>query len=224
MPITARYVRRPRKKGLLLYIWRTDLRAKGCAIEVSITKRNVEYKAMKKNTVGVFPTRNDAEKFINFVHQKFGIPHDEISFVYRNTEEQIKEVDTSEVSSKTAGEGAKKGAKVGAVVGSIGTIAAVAGVIPVIGPLFAAGPILVALGISGAVSSVISGAAVGAAAGGLIGALANLGMGEENAQEYQDMVMAGRVLVAVHSERDDEVRRAMLDHKATLVQTYRIAV
>lgn len=179
---------------------------------------------MKKHTIGVFAAREDAEKAINYIHNEFNVPNEEISYVYKNTAGQIAEVDADEVSSDTPMEGAGKGASAGAVLGAIAGVAVAAGVAPVIGPLLVAGPLLTALGVTGVVGSAAAGAVSGAAVGGLIGALMNLGVGEEKAQKYQDQVAAGNILVAVHTETENDIESVFIQNNATDVETYTIEV
>ncbi|MEK7080093.1 MAG: hypothetical protein AAB901_02275, partial [Patescibacteria group bacterium] len=152
---------------------------------------------MKKFTIGVFGAREDAEKAINRIHNELGVPSSDISYLYKNTEGDVHEIHAGDVASDTPVEGATKGAAIGGALGAIAGIAAVAGIIPVVGPLFAAGPLAVALGLTGAVGTTAAGALTGAAAGGLIGALANMGVGEENAKRYADV--AGVVRQAASS-------------------------
>lgn len=179
---------------------------------------------MKTLTIGIFNAREDAEKAINRLHAEQKIENDDISYIYRNTEGEIKELDSSEVSGKTLAEGAKKGAKVGGAVGALAGIAAVAGIIPGIGPLLVAGPLVSLLGLTGAVGAAASGAVVGAAAGGIIGALANLGVPKERAKAYSDRVEAGDILVTVNAEDTDNVERILVDCGAEDVETFRPAV
>jgi len=97
-------------------------------------------------------------------------------------------------------EGATVGASAGGVVG--GTIGLLAGIcalaIPGLGPFIAAGPIMAAL----------SGGAIGAGVGGLTGALVGLGIPEYEAKRYEGKVKEGGILISVHSENNDETRRA----------------
>ena len=179
---------------------------------------------MKKNTIGVFDSRQDAEKFINRIHNELDIDNEEISYLYKNTEGENVQVDASEISTNTPKEGAQKGAKTGAVIGAIAGLATIAGVIPVIGPLFAAGPIVTALGITGAVGTTAAGAVTGAAVGGIIGALMNMGVGKEHAKKYEDAVASGNVLVAVHSDKASEVEAAMVASDAREIQTYEVTL
>ena len=97
-------------------------------------------------------------------------------------------------------EGATVGASTGGVVG--GTIGLLAGIgalaIPGLGPFIAAGPIMAAL----------SGGAIGAVGGGLTGALIGLGIPEYEAKRYEGKVKEGGILISVHSESNDDTRRA----------------
>jgi hypothetical protein len=178
---------------------------------------------MKKHTIGVFTTREDAEKAINQIHNELGVPNEEISYLYKNTEDQVMEVDAGDVSSNTPKEGAEKGARTGAWLGAIAGVAVAAGVIPGAG-LLVAGPLLATLGITGVVGGAAAGAISGAAVGGLIGALANLGVGEEKAKRYQDRVMAGDILIAVHTDKDTDVESTMRQFGATDVETYVVQI
>jgi uncharacterized membrane protein len=70
--------------------------------------------------------------------------------------------------------------------------------IPGLGPFIAAGPIMAAL----------SGGAIGAGVGGLTGALVGLGIPEYEAKRYEGKVKEGGILISVHSESNDETKRA----------------
>jgi hypothetical protein len=64
--------------------------------------------------------------------------------------------------------------------------------------LIAAGPVMAAL----------SGAAVGAAAGGVAGGLIGLGIPELEAKRYEGKIRSGNLLISVHTENSDEIKRA----------------
>lgn len=179
---------------------------------------------MKKLTIATFANREDAEKAVNRLNNELQIRYEEISYVYRNTRNEVKEIDPSEVSSPTTAEGAVSGAKVGGTVGAIAGIATVAGMIPVVGPIFAAGPLVAALGLTGAIGATAAGAVTGAAAGGLIGALVNMGVGEENAKRYADRVTSGNVLVAVHTDESVDAAKVMVSCGASDVEVFTPAV
>jgi hypothetical protein len=99
-----------------------------------------------------------------------------------------------------APEGAVAGAGIGGTTG--GVLGLLAGIgtlaIPGVGPLIAAGPIMAAL----------SGIAVGATVGGLTGALIGMGIPELEAKRYEGKLASGNVLLSIHAEDSDEVKRA----------------
>ena len=70
--------------------------------------------------------------------------------------------------------------------------------IPGVGPFIAAGPIMAAL----------AGVGVGAAVGGLTGALVGMGIPEYEAKRYEGKIKEGNILISVHSENSDEIKRA----------------
>ena len=95
---------------------------------------------------------------------------------------------------------AKNGAGAGAVVGTGigGTVGLLAGLgiimIPGIGPIIAAGPLVAALTGAGV------GAAAGAAVGGLVGALTRIGVPEHDAHFFAELVRRGGTLLMVRAE------------------------
>ena len=60
----------------------------------------------------------------------------------------------------------------------------------------------------------LAGAGVGAAVGGISGALIGLGIPEYEAKQYEGKIKEGNILIAVHSENSEEVKRAkdIFDH------------
>ncbi len=99
-----------------------------------------------------------------------------------------------------APEGATIGAGTGGVVGgAIGLLAGIGALaIPGLGPFIAAGPIMATL----------SGMAAGATVGGVTGALIGLGIPELEAKRYEGKIKDGNILIAVHSENNEETKRA----------------
>jgi hypothetical protein len=99
-----------------------------------------------------------------------------------------------------APEGAMAGAGSGALLGgALGWLAGIGALaIPGVGPFVAAGPIAAAL----------SGAAVGGAVGGLTGALVGMGVPEYEAKRYEGKVKEGGILLSVHTDDGEEVKRA----------------
>ena len=99
-----------------------------------------------------------------------------------------------------APEGATTGATTGALAGgALGWLVGIGALaIPGLGPFIAAGPIMAAL----------AGAGVGGAVGGLTGALIGMGIPEYEAKRYEGRVKDGGILLSVHSDSSDEVKRA----------------
>ncbi len=99
-----------------------------------------------------------------------------------------------------APEGAITGVGAGGMVGgALGWIAGIGALaIPGVGPFIAAGPIIAAL----------SGAAIGATVGGIAGGLIGMGIPELEAKRYEGKIRSGNILIAVHAEDSDEVKRA----------------
>jgi hypothetical protein len=99
-----------------------------------------------------------------------------------------------------APEGAATGGVTGGVLGgALGWLVGIGALaIPGVGPFIAAGPIMAALG----------GAAVGGAVGGIAGALVGLGIPEYEAKRYEGKIKTGNILISVHAEDSDEIKRA----------------
>jgi hypothetical protein len=98
-----------------------------------------------------------------------------------------------------APEGAVTGASTGGVVGGVlGWLVGIGALaIPGLGPFIAAGPLMAAL----------SGVGLGAATGGLVGALVGMGIPEYEAKRYEARLREGRILLSVHCNDSDEVKR-----------------
>jgi hypothetical protein len=99
-----------------------------------------------------------------------------------------------------APEGTTTGAVAGGAVG--GTLGLLAGIgalaIPGVGPFIAAGPIMGAL----------AGLGAGGAIGGLVGALVGMGIPEYEAKRYEGRIKSGGILLSVHCDNSDWVKRA----------------
>lgn len=175
---------------------------------------------MKKIIVTTFKTKDSAEQAVTRLHQELDIATDEISYVYRNPDGEVTEVDADDVAGTSTTEGAVKGAEVGGAVGALAGLATVAGLIPVIGPIVAAGPIVTALGLTGAVGTTVAGAVTGALAGGIIGALTNLGVSKEEAEAYEQAILAGDILIMVHSDKEDEIVSVFEEAGSDAVRVY----
>jgi hypothetical protein len=150
----------------------------------------------KKSVICIASTRNQADTIV-YRLKDAGFASDDISVLFpdkSSTREFAHEKNTK------APEGATTGAGTGGVLGgALGWLAGIGALaIPGVGPFVAAGPIMAAL----------SGAAVGAAVGGIAGALVGLGIPEYEAKRYEGRIHAGGILISVHTDDSDEVKRA----------------
>ena len=94
----------------------------------------------------------------------------------------------------------------GAIGGALGVLAGVGLLaIPALGPFIAAGPIMAGL----------AGLGVGGAVGGVTGALIGLGIPEFEAKRYEGRLQKGGILLSVHCDTADEIKRAKDVLKAT---------
>ena len=144
--------------------------------------------------VGVFETKARADQAVADL-KAAGFTDAEIGMVHRDSEGHT--VKSGAADETNAAEGAAIGAATGAGVAGLVSLGVSFGVIPVIGPILAVGPLAAAL---------IS-AAGGAAAAGIGGALIGWGIPEEDAAYYEEEVKAGRYLVTVETgDRLDEAR------------------
>lgn len=151
-----------------------------------------------KNTAvfGIYRDRPGVEEAVNALRAA-GFRNTDISVLFPDnpgTKDFAHEKNTK------APEGATTGGVVGGVTGGvlgwlvgIGTLA-----IPGLGPFIAAGPIVAALAGAGALGTV----------GGIIGALAGMGVPEYEAKRYEGRIREGGVLLSVHCDNSDWVKRA----------------
>ena len=107
----------------------------------------------------------------------------------------------------TAPEGAVAGASSGAIIGgALGWLVGIGAIaIPGIGPFVAAGPIM----------TMLSGMGMLGAVGGFTGALVGVGIPEYEAKRYEGRIRSGGILLSVHCDNSDWVKRA----KDVLAQT-----
>jgi len=151
-----------------------------------------------KNTAvfGIYRTREQAEAGVDALIQN-GFRNEDISVLLP---ENAGTKDFAHEKQTKAPEGVTTGATAGGAIG--GTLGLLAGIgalaIPGLGPFIAAGPIM------GALAGVGSGAVVG----GLIGALVGMGIPEYEAKRYEGLIKEGGILVSVHCDNSDWVKRA----------------
>ncbi|HEY7982156.1 MAG TPA: hypothetical protein VID19_11800 [Candidatus Eremiobacteraceae bacterium] len=160
--------------------------------------------------MGVFKDRDDADKAIDDL-QRLGYGINDIS-VIMNEGTRLRAFGTEKGS--RGGEGVAVGAAAGGALGAIvagltatGSIAAVAATGGAAAPL-----------VVGPLAAALAGLGVGAAGGGILGGLVGLGIPEVRAKEYQRDLDDGGILVSVRANpgTEDEVRSALIKHKATI--------
>jgi len=151
-----------------------------------------------KNTAafGIYSSRSAAEDAIDQLRTA-GFRVEDISVLLP---ENLGSKDLRTEKSTKAPEGATTGATSGAVIG--GTLGLLAGIgtlaIPGVGPLIAAGPIMAAL----------AGIGAGGAVGGLAGSLIGAGFPEYEARRYECRVSKGGILLSVHCDDSNWVKKA----------------
>jgi hypothetical protein len=149
-----------------------------------------------KAVFGIAKSVAQAERIANGL-KAAGFSGDDISVLFPDKEGTR---DFAHEQHTKAPEGAATGAGTGGVLGgALGWLVGIGSLaIPGVGPFIAAGPIMAAL----------AGAAVGAAAGGLAGALVGLGIPEYEAKRYEGKIREGNILISVHTDDGNEVKRA----------------
>jgi hypothetical protein len=151
-----------------------------------------------KNTAvfGIFPTIAATEAAVDVLRCS-GFRTEDISALLPDNQGTK---DFAHQKGTKAPEGAVTGASAGLVLGgALGWLAGTGALaIPGVGPLIAAGPILGAL----------SGVGVGTVAGGIVGALVGMGIPEYEAKRYEGRVRTGKILISVHCDDSEWVRRA----------------
>ncbi|MFA5136433.1 MAG: low temperature-induced protein [Patescibacteria group bacterium] len=173
---------------------------------------------MAVTVFGIFKNEIDAEAAIKKLEALNYSPKD-LSVV-------MKDVKKTEGDNPTAVESLSKGALAGAVAGgaAVGLAGLLVGIgavtIPGIGGLLVAGPVATAFGLTGAAAATTTGAVTGLVAGGFVGALVNLGFSQSEAQQYEEEIRGGGILLAVPTRdmRTAEVRKILEDHNASGVR------
>lgn len=164
---------------------------------------------MPKTIISAFSSIEEAENAIAILKSE-GYDPKQMTVMMKDKEivEQVAD-DTGTMVATGAVEGATTGGMLGGLAGLLVGVGAI--VIPGIGPFLAAGPLVTALGLTGAAATTVSGAATGAVAGGLIGALMGLGLSEEEATVYETTIKKGGIVVAVPTMDDGAHVSQVLD-------------
>jgi hypothetical protein len=153
--------------------------------------------AKKVAVLGIYSTRGAVENATDSLI-KAGFRTADISLLLPESLGGTKVMGTEKATK--APEGAAAGVTAGGVIG--GTLGLLAGVgllaIPGLGPFIAAGPIMAGL----------AGLGVGGAVGGVTGALIGIGMPEFEAKRYEGRLQKGGILLSVHCDTAEEIKRA----------------
>lgn len=150
-----------------------------------------------KNTAvfGIYPSRLAVEEAVEHFRAA-GFRNTDISVLFQDnqgTKDFAHEKNTKAPEGVTTG--VLAGGITGGVLGWLVGIGALA--IPGLGPFIAAGPIVAALAGAGAVGTL----------GGVVGALAGMGIPEYEAKRYEGRIREGGVLLSVHCDSSDWVKR-----------------
>jgi len=150
-----------------------------------------------RSVFGMYLSSKEAESAVN-VFSNAGFTASDISVLRREKfeSEEKPATDNNTKAPEAAVVGAGSGAAVGGALGWLLGIGAL--VIPGIGPVLAAGPIV----------TVLAGIGVGGAIGGFAGCLVGVGIPEQEAKIYEGTLKKGGVLVAAHCESSDDLKRA----------------
>jgi hypothetical protein len=151
----------------------------------------------KVGVFGIYSTRTAVENATDSL-VKVGFPASDVSVLLPESLGGPKDMGTEKATK--APEGATAGVTTGGVIG--GTLGVLAGVgllaIPGLGPFIAAGPIMAGL----------AGLGVGGVVGGFTGALIGMGIPEFEAKRYEGRLQKGGILLSVHCDTSEEIKRA----------------
>ncbi|MGO4883839.1 MAG: quinol:electron acceptor oxidoreductase subunit ActD [Bryobacteraceae bacterium] len=149
-----------------------------------------------KAVFGIYPSRISVEEAVEALRAA-GFRGTDISVLFQENQGSK---DFAHEKNTKAPEGATAGGIVGGISGGVlGWLTGIGALaIPGLGPLIAAGPIVAALAGVGAVGAV----------GGFIGAMVGMGLPEYEAKRFEGRIKQGGVLMSVHCDNDDWVKRA----------------
>jgi len=174
---------------------------------------------MSKMILGVFGEHGKAEDAIAELHE-YGYNPKDISIVMKDTQLAS---DMGHNTGAHVASGAASGATTGGVVGGLaGLLIGIGAIaIPGIGGLLIGGPLVAALGLTGAAATTATGAMTGAVAGGLLGGLMGLGVPEKEARFYEEQISSGAILLAVPvtDSQSARVKEILRDYEATQVSS-----
>jgi hypothetical protein len=172
--------------------------------DANIIRRKIMDMKHDRRAVGVFANRRETESALEEI-KRSGFPMDNVSVVGRNadTEDNVAGVAVHKSIDNKADEGAVAGAVAGGTLGGITGLLVGLGslAIPGVGPVLLAGTAATAL------ATTLAGTAIGAGGASLLGALIGLGVPDNDAQVYSDLLEQGYYLVVVDGS-ETQVRNA----------------
>ncbi len=143
---------------------------------------------MTRSVVALFDSVTDADRAVTDLVQA-GITRDHISVVANNSTGAVNTSTSTTTTTDTDHAGPVGGSLFGALVGAVVGLGAI--LIPGIGPVIAAGPLIGAAG-------AIAGAVIGGTTGGITGGLLGLGVPQEEIHYYAEGVRRGGTLVTAN--------------------------
>jgi hypothetical protein len=148
----------------------------------------------ERRAVGVFANRLETESALQEIKSS-GFPMDNVSVVGRNADaaDTVAGVEVHKNIGNKADEGAVAGAVTGGAVGGITGLLVGLGTLAIPG----VGPILLAGATATALATTLAGTAIGAGGASLLGALIGLGVPDDDAQIYSNLLEQGYYLVVV---------------------------
>jgi hypothetical protein len=158
----------------------------------------------ERRAVGVFPNRLETENALLEIKSS-GFPMENVSVVGRNadTEDRVAGVEIHKSIDNKSDEGAVAGAVTGGTLGGITGLLVGLGTLAIPG----VGPVLLAGAAATALATTLAGTAIGAGGASLLGALIGLGVPDNEAQVYSDLLEQGYYLVVVDGT-ETQVRHA----------------
>src|SRR5271169_4852700 len=151
--------------------------------------------AKNESVFGIYSSRTSTENAISDLREN-GFPRTDVSVLLpENLGTRELATDKATKAPEGAAAGGSSGAVIGGALGWLAGIGALA--IPGLGPFIAAGPIM----------GLLAGAGAGGAVGGVAGALIGMGIPEYEAKRYEGRVKSGGILLSVHCDSSEWVKR-----------------
>ncbi len=164
--------------------------------------------ATQETIVAIYDDFESANKAITDLTND-GISRDDIGLAVNNSDRKGEysnlEANVDKYEDVTGSQGGLFGGVIGGLAGAAVALTAI--VIPGIGPIIAAGPLVALLG--GATGAVIGGTA-GAISGGVAASLIHLGISDDEADYYAEAIQRGNALVTV-TARDEDLAALISD-------------